>query len=529
MLIRLMVFMKLPKRCWSFAFPAIICCSWIPTEAKPFAEKAVQDAKSEIPVARAKTEPALHRFLSTDEKKDVSLAYVWLDIAQEATARNVDTYSARPTVVARTLAIWATSVYDAWAAYDAKAAGLRTGNSLRRPEGEHTLKNKEIAISYASYQSLLFVYPESKQWLTEQMQELGYDPNLGLESANEAVRVGILAANAEIEFRRNDGANQLGNEEGSNGIPYSDYTYYQPVNTPDKIIDPDRWQPIEFTLADGNKVTPGFLTPHWYRVKPSVLESSSQFRPEPPPKTTTDDAILREQTDTVLKYNVSLTNEQKAVVEFMRDGPRSTGQCGHWLRFAQDVSRRDNHNLDQDVKLYFVIANVASDAFIACWETKRFYDSSRPWTLVRHYHKGEIVKGWAGPVGGVKEMPAEEWHPYSPMSFITPPFPGYTSGHATVSGACSKMIELFTGSDVYGFVEKRKHCELTEDDAGEEITLSLPTWSATAEMAALSRALGGYHIPIDNEVGLRVGREIAVWSWPKFESYFDGTAESRQK
>ena len=87
----------------------------------------------------------------------------------------------------------------------------------------------------------------------------------------------------------------------------------------------------------------------------------------------------------------------------MRDGPRSTGQSGHWLRFAQDVSRRDKHDLDQDVKLYFVIANVAFDAFISCWETKRVYDSSRPWTLIRHYYKGEKVTGWAGPDGGVCE------------------------------------------------------------------------------------------------------------------------------
>jgi hypothetical protein len=262
-------------------------------------------------------------------------------------------------------------------------------------------------------------------------------------------------------------------------------------------------------------------------VKPFALESSAQFRPEPPPKTTTDDATLRRETDLVLEYNANLSLQQKAVVEFMRDGPRSTGQSGHWLRFAQDVSRRDKHNLDQDVKLYFVIANVAMDAFISCWETKRYYDSSRPWTLVRHYYKGKKIKGWAGPEGGVKEMPAEEWHPYSPYVFITPPFPGYTSGHATVSGACSKTLELFTGSDKFGFAEVRLHCELTEKSAGELMTLDLPTWSATAEMAAFSRALGGYHIPIDNDVGLRVGRDIAVWSWPKYQAYFDGTATVR--
>ena len=121
-------------------------------------------------------------------------------------------------------------------------------------------------------------------------------------------------------------------------------------------------------------------------------------------------------------------------------------------------------------------------------------------------------------------MAAEDSLPYSPAVFVTPPFPGYTSGHATVSGACSKAIELFTGSDEYGFFEARRHCELTEDEPGEMVKLDLPTWSSVAEMAALSRAMGGYHIPVDNEVGLEVGRNIAVWSWPRYQAYFNGTA-----
>lgn len=469
----------------------------------------------------------LHKFLPIDDKANVSLAYIWLDIAEEATAREVDLHGARPTIIARTLAIWVTAMYDAWAAYDPKAVGSRLGGKLRRPKSEHTLANKKQAISYASYQALIFVYPESQEWLAGEMRKLGYDPGLVSTDRTMPAGVGNLAAQAVIEYRRHDGANQFGDEAGCDGVPYSDYTYYQPFNPPDKIIDPDRWQPITFTRPDGTKFTPGFLTPHWYRVKPFVLESSAQFRPGPPPKTTTDDATLRKEADQVLAYNIGLTNHQKAVVEFMRDGPRSTGQSGHWLRFAQDVSRRDKHDLDKDVKMYFVVANVANDAFISCWETKRFYDSSRPWTLIRYYHKGETIKGWAGPEGGVKDMPAEEWHPYSPYVFITPPFPGYTSGHATVSGTCSKSLELFTGTDEYGFIEQRKHCELTEKVAGDVMTLDLPTWSATAEMAALSRALGGYHIPIDNNVGLRVGREIAVWSWPKYQDYFKGTAKVR--
>ena len=477
--------------------------------------------------AEEKSDKPLHKFLSVEDKSTLSHAYQWLDIAEEATARDVDRSAPRPTIISRTLAVWATAMYDAWAAYDEKAVGSRLGDKLRRPKTEHTLANKQKAIAYASYHSLLYVYGD-KAWLDGEMKRMGFDPSVTSKDPATPEGVGYLAAQAVIDYRRGDGSNQEGDEAGSSGIPYSDYTYYQPVNTPDKILDPDRWQPITFTLADGKKVTPGFLTPHWYRVKPFVIENAAQFRPGPPPKTTTDDALLKKQTAQVLAYNNSLTNEQKAIVEFMRDGPRSTGQSGHWLRFAQDVSRRDKHTLDQDVKLYFIVANVAMDAFISCWETKRFYDSSRPWTLVRHYFKGQKVKCWAGENGGVCEKPAEEWCPYSPQSFITPPFPGYTSGHATVSGACAKTIALFTGSDEFGFIERRKHCELTEKNAGEMMTLDLKTWSGTAEMAALSRAMGGYHIPVDNDVGLKVGRELAAWSFPKYQEFFNGAAKVRK-
>ena len=469
--------------------------------------------------------PNLHRFGGEQVSKNQSQAYVWLDIALEVTGQEVDRTGARPTILSRTLAIWATSVYEAWSQYDSKALDSFGHVSKKRPKKERTNANKAKAITYASYVSLMAMYPESKSWLSQKMKDLGFNPTLDQLKPNSPESIGYQAAMRVLESRKRDGSNQEGDEIGGDLKPYSDYTYYRPVNSPDKVVDPNRWQPITFTKDSGEKFTPGFLTPHWYRVRPFLLKSSSQFRPEPPPTTKSNDALLKAQTEKILEYNRSLTNEQKALVEFMRDGPRSTGQSGHWLRFAQDVSRRDSYDIDKDVKIYFAVANVAFDAFISCWETKRFYDSSRPWTLVRHYFKNQKVIGWAGKSGGTKEMPAEEWRPYSPETFITPPFPGYTSGHATVSGAAAKIIELFTGTDQFGFIERRPHCELTEKTAGQEVDLGMDTWSQTAEMAAVSRAMGGYHIPIDNDVGLRVGREIAVWSWPYYKAFFEGQPE----
>jgi hypothetical protein len=39
--------------------------------------------------------------------------------------------------------------------------------------------------------------------------------------------------------------------------------------------------------------------------------------------------------------------------------------------------------------------------------------------------------------------------------------------------------------------------------------------------------MGGYHIATDNNVGLDVGRSIAVWSWPRYQAHFEGTATVR--
>src|SRR5262245_43132966 len=299
----------------------------------------------------------------------------------------------------------------------------------------------------------------------------GLDPTDASTDPATPAGVGNAAAAAVIEYRRGDGANQHGDEVGSDGTPYSDWTFYRCVNTAEKVFDPDCWQPIPFDDGKGGKLTLGFLTPHWYRVKPFALTRSDMFRPPPPPKVGSEQ--LKREVDEVLYFNAGLTPEQKAIVEFMRDGPRSTGQSGHWLRFAQDVARRDGHDIDRDVKIFFAVGNVAMDAFIAAWDAKRFYDSSRPWTLVRHYYAGRRVPGWAGPGKGVTLVAAERWHPYSPSTSVTPPFPGYVSGHSTVSGACGRMLEHFTGSDKFGVTEQRKAGELTEPGFACRIMQSL--------------------------------------------------------
>lgn len=450
-----------------------------------------------------------------------SLATRWLDVALEVTANDVDRVGAKPTVQSRALGIAVTAMYDAWAAYDDRAVGTRLGAAIRRPVPERTERNREVAISYAMYRVLLDLYPADSSYVRQQFTGMGYDPGQTSEAPETPAGVGNRVARALLAFRHRDGANQLGDEVGSAGAPYSDYTYYRPVNAADRVIDPDRWHPLPFVSKDKGTFFVDFLTPHWYRVQPFGLQHPAQFRAPPPPLY--GSAQLEREVEEVIDLNANLTPERKAIVEFMRDGPRSTGQAGHWLKFAQLVSARDRNDLARDVKMYFAVGNTAMDAFIASWETKRYYDSSRPWTLVRQYKRGQTIKGWGGPDRGTIDMPSELWHPYSPADFVSPPFPAYVSGHSAVSGACARMLELFTGSDTFGQVEVRRPGIITETP-GDPVSLPLPTFSATAEMAGISRVMGGYHIQADNVEGLAMGRKVATYLWDAvIQRYFDGT------
>ncbi len=452
-----------------------------------------------------------------------SLASLWLDLIQEICADDVVHIGARPTILARQMCMPLTAMYDAWSRYDAKAVPAIASEIKRRPAAERT-QHVKAAISFAAFRTMADLFPEDTARLEAFMKEQGFNPADTSTDPSTGPGLGNAVAAIHIPYRHQDGANQLGDEAGSMGEPYSDYTYYKPVNTVDTIKDPDCWQPIAFDNPHdmkGPKIVPGFLTPQWYRVKTFSLANSDQFRPGPPPRCGTPE--MDQELQECIDLNANLTPKHKAIVEFMRDGPRSTGQSGHWLRFARLVSIRDRYDLDKDIALYFAVASAAHDAFIACWECKRHYDSSRPWTLIRHCFKGKDIKGWGGPDKGTVDIKGEQWMPFSPSTFITPPFPGYVSGHSCVSACCAKVLERFTGDDHFGEIEVRQCCVLTET-GGETVKLDLPTFTKTAEMAGISRVMGGYHIQSDNIAALKMGRQIAEEVWSKAKSCLGGMA-----
>ena len=455
---------------------------------------------------------------NTEPKGKNNLAYKWGEVAMNCTANDTEKFKPRPTVTSRYLGLIWTAVFDAWSKYDSKANAVYLKNVQRRPLSEHSLKNKELAISYAAYRTMLEYYVTDSSLLKKKMSELGLDASNNSLDPSSPIGIGNLAAKTVIESRRFDGSNQTGTIKSSDGKPYSDYTGYQPINSVDSLTDLKRWQPKYFSDGKGGKFAPGCLTPHWNKVVPLMLDSANQYRPGPPPAIGSEQLVA--EIKQVVELQANLTNEQKALVEFMRDGPKSVQQAGHWFMFAQRVSERDNHTLDEDVKMYFLIEAAAMDAFIACWDAKMFYDFARPYSLVHDYYKDQVIKLWGGPGKGFIQVSGREWRPYSPETFLCPPFPSYVSGHSTVSAACAEALRLFTGSDYFGEEIKRVPGAFTEpDNLGDTVTLKFPSFSETADMAGISRVLGGYHIQADNIEGLKLGRNIAGVIWKKYLLY----------
>jgi hypothetical protein len=215
------------------------------------------------------------------------------------------------------------------------------------------------------------------------------------------------------------------------------------------------------------------------------------------------------------------------IAEYWSDGPNSEQPPGHWALFAQFVSQRDHHTLDDDVKMFFVLSNAIFDAGIAAWDAKREYDSVRPVTTISILFRDKTIHSWGGPGKGTIEMNGSQWIPYQEVTSPTPPFPEYVSGHSTYSAAAARILELWTGSSHFGdAVTLPSGTSKIEPGVtpAHRIILSWETFSDAANEAGISRRYGGIHFRAADLTGRLLGRIVAFEAWKKAQSYFDGSA-----
>ena len=443
-----------------------------------------------------------------------------------------------PPMVARALFIVHNCIYDAWAAYSRTAVGTVFGASLRRPKSERTLANKNQAIGFAAYRAAVDLFPADKTIVFDPlMASLGYDVNDVSTDRGTPTGIGNLACAAVLMLRHNDGSNQLGNLTPS-GVPYADYSGYVPSNPATTVplgiafdystLNPNHWQPL--TYFNGiTTVTPSFVGAQWYKVTPFAMRSTDQFihfiarfGPAPYPSKT-----YTQQARAVVALSAGLDDRQKMIAEYWANGPKTELPPGHWDLFAQFVSTRDHHTVDDDAKMFFALTAAIHDAAVVAWDAKRVFDSVRPVTAIPFLFHGQTIMAWGGPYKGTIPMDGGDWIPYQPSTFPTPPFPECTSGHSTFSAAGAEILRRWTGSDYFGgSITFPVGSSVIEPGAtpASPVTLYWASFTEAANQAGISRRYGGIHFEIGDLVGRATGRLVARQAWVKAQHYFRDAA-----
>ncbi|MGH9494203.1 MAG: vanadium-dependent haloperoxidase, partial [Candidatus Sulfotelmatobacter sp.] len=330
-----------------------------------------------------------------------------------------------------------------------------------------------------------------------------------------------------------DKSNQLGDLAQG---PYSNWTGYRPVNSPGTIpaglpflkpLNPERWQPLTYTDSSGSLVLQMFEGAQWGYVVPFAISKGDEFRSvvEPGPFKY-GSAGYQEQAEELVALSAGLTDPQKMIAEYWSDGPNSEQPPGHWMLFAQWISQRDHHSLDDDVKMFFALSNALLDAGIAAWDVKLNYDSVRPVTAIPFLFRGRKIRAWGGPGKGTVEMDGSQWIPYQPATFPTPPSPEYVSSHSTFSAAAARILELWTGSGHFGnSVTLSPGSSRIEPGItpAQPVTLSWEKFTDAADEAGMSQGYGGVHFRAADLGGRHLGRTVADRVWAKTEALFNPT------
>jgi hypothetical protein len=208
---------------------------------------------------------------------------------------------------------------------------------------------------------------------------------------------------------------------------------------------------------------------------------------------------------------------------------------------SQEESNLRSLPMPRQAVLLLAIGNALRDAGIAAWAAKAATRSARPLTGIQCHAGNASVQGWRGPYLGNGPRPGATWQPYQMLSFVTPPFPGYVSGHSTFSAASAEVLARFFNSDKFkgaacyrraagsSMVEPkitdpsapRYAAGLTDAPAADggrgrgfspstDVVLCWDTFGEAAAQSGVSRLYGGIHVMKDNTDGLALGKAVGA-------------------
>lgn len=220
------------------------------------------------------------------------------------------------------------------------------------------------------------------------------------------------------------------------------------------------------------------LQPCWGSLRTCVVDGGVICDPGmPPPYSEEPGSAFYDEAREVYLTSLKLTSEQREIALFWADNPGQTGTPpGHWISLLGQLLAEDGAPLDLAAGAYARTGLAVMDAFVCCWYTKYQVNLLRPVTYIREV----FDPAWS--------------------SFVTtPPFPEYTSGHSTQSGAVAEVL-----TEIFG---DRAFTDHTHDELGMAPRSFSGFWEA-AEEAAVSRLYGGIHFRSAIENGIAQGRCI---------------------
>jgi uncharacterized damage-inducible protein DinB len=185
------------------------------------------------------------------------------------------------------------------------------------------------------------------------------------------------------------------------------------------------------------------------------LDSTSQFRPPPPPSFGTPE--FQAALDEVRQVARDRNPDQVKLAQYWN----RTDPFAIWNETASSALRRKRATEEEAARVLAVMNTAASDAAIACFEAKYHYWTLRP-------SQADTTLVLADSVG-------------------LPNFPSYPSGHACGGGALEAVLARYFPADSAAFART----------AGEQ---------------AMSRLYGGIHYRFDNDVGLELGRAVGRYA-----------------
>jgi|RhiMetdeSRZDD1v2_1073273.scaffolds.fasta_scaffold32982_4 PAP2 superfamily len=282
------------------------------------------------------------------------------------------------------------------------------------------------------------------------------------QAKDEGIAVGEAAAAAMIANRANDGS------------------------APPQLYTPPSANPGEWQTTPGCPPAGGILL-HWRNVTPFGIESSDQFRSDPPPAFTSN------------KYSKAY-NEVKEVGELnspTRPQDRTdvaryfavSAPVHVWSQAMSQASVAQGKSLSENARAFALLTMAISDASISTFETKYHYVFWRPYTAIR-----------AGDTDGNRKTdPDAAWTPFIP----TPCFPSYPSAHATASNAGRTIAE-----NIFG---RGGHDITLSHPAIPAVTLNYTKFSQITRDIDDARVYGGIHFRFDQEAGARQGRQVGTY------------------